>query len=112
MSGIGNTIQGPSRPTRPPSGRSPTCCRVVRGNHTLKMGGEFRRGTEDSDLGFFFVGRFVFNGAYTGDSFADFLLGRAIEFNHATGRTKLDHAELELRRVLPGRLQDRATTSR
>ena len=32
------------------------------GRHSLKMGGEFRRGTDDFDLGFFFVGRFVFNG--------------------------------------------------
>src|SRR4030095_3591883 len=62
---------------------------IALGRHYLKPGGEMRRGVDDFDLGFFFVGRFVFNGTYTGDSFADFLLGRAVEFNHAKGRTKL-----------------------
>ena len=89
MSGIGNRSRD-RRPTRRRSGRSPTCSSKSAGRHLLKMGGEFRRGTDDFDLGFFFVGRFVFNGTYTGDSFADFLLGRAVEFNHAKGRTKLE----------------------
>jgi hypothetical protein len=88
MSGIGNTIQGPS--TNPSKEwQISNVFSSALGRHYLKMGGEFRRGTDDTDLGFFFVGRFVFNGTYTGDAFADFLLGRAIEFNHATGRTKL-----------------------
>lgn len=88
MSGIGNSIQGPSTNPSKEWQVSNVFSSVV-GRHYLKMGGEYRRGTDDTDLGFFFVGRFVFNGTYTGDSFADFLLGRAIEFNHATGRTQL-----------------------
>ena len=88
MSGIGNTIQGPT--TNPSlEWQISDVLSKSAGRHLLKMGGEFRRGVDDFDLGFFFVGRFVFNGTYTGDSFADFLLGRAVEFNHAKGRTKL-----------------------
>lgn len=89
MSGIGNTIQGPS--TNPSSEwQISNVFSKAMGRHYLKMGGEMRRGVDDFDLGFFFVGRFVFNGTYTGDAFADFLLGRAVEFNHAKGRTKLE----------------------
>ena len=89
MSGIGNSIQGPS--TNPSSEwQISNVLSKTMGRHNLKMGGEIRRGVDDFDLGFFFVGRFVFNGTYTGDSFADFLLGRAVEFNHAKGRTKLE----------------------
>ena len=88
LSGIGNTIQGPS--TNPANEwQISDVLSKAAGRHLLKMGGELRRGVDDFDLGFFFVGRFVFNGTYTGDSFADFLLGRAVEFNHAKGRTKL-----------------------
>ena len=88
MSGIGNQIQGPT--TNPAQEwQISNVLSKSAGRHLLKVGGEFRRGVDDFDLGFFFVGRFVFNGTYTGDSFADFLLGRAVEFNHAKGRTKL-----------------------
>ena len=88
LSGIGNTIQGPT--TNPANEwQISNVLSKSAGRHLLKVGGEFRRGVDDFDLGFFFVGRFVFNGTYTGDSFADFLLGRAVEFNHAKGRTKL-----------------------
>jgi hypothetical protein len=88
MSGIGNQIQGP---TKNPSGelQFSNVFSTTIGRHYIKAGAEMRRGNDDFDLGFFFVGRFVFNGTYTGDSFADFLLGRAIEFNHAKGRTRL-----------------------
>ena len=67
------------------------CCSARRwGATTCSCGGEFRRGVEDFDIGFFSVGRFVFNGVYTGDSFADFLLGRASSSTTRTGRTKLE----------------------
>jgi outer membrane receptor protein involved in Fe transport len=89
MSGIGNSIQGPT--TNPATEwQISNVLSKSMGRHYLKAGGEWRRGWDDFDLGFFFVGRFVFNGTYTGDPFADFLLGRAVEFNHATGRTKLE----------------------
>ena len=89
MSGIGNTIQGPSTNPSKEWQISNVFSKAM-GRHYLKVGGEYRRGTDDTDLGFFFVGRFVFSGTYTGDAFADFLLGRAIEFNHAKGRTQLE----------------------
>ena len=88
MSGIGNSIQGPSRSTSSEYQISNVMSKVA-GSHNLKWGGEIRRGTEDPDNGFFTIGRFVFNGAYTGDSFADFLIGRASEFNYAVGRTQM-----------------------
>ncbi len=88
MSGIGNQIQGPTNnPSR--ELQFSNVFSATLGRHNLKAGGEMRQGNDDFDLGFFFVGRYVFNGTYTGDSFADFLLGRAVEFNHATGRTRL-----------------------
>jgi outer membrane receptor protein involved in Fe transport len=88
MSGIGNTIQGPSRSVSSEYQISNVMSKV-KGRHNLKVGGEIRRGDENPDNGFFTVGRFVFNGAYTGDSFADFLIGRASEFNYAVGRTQM-----------------------
>jgi hypothetical protein len=88
MSGIGNSIQGPSR-GKSSEYQVSNVMSMMKGNHNLKWGGEIRRGTEDPDNGFFTVGRFVFNGSYTGDSFVDFLLGRASEFNYGVGRTKM-----------------------
>ena len=88
MSGIGNQIQGPTKnPSR--EWQLSDVFSMAIGRHYLKAGGEMRQGNDDFDLGFFFTGRFVFNGTYTGDSFADFLLGRAVEFNYAKGRTRL-----------------------
>jgi outer membrane receptor protein involved in Fe transport len=88
MSGIGNQIQGPTKnPSR--EIQFSDVFSMYLGRHQIKAGAEMRRGNDDFDLGFFFVGRYVFNGTYTGDSFADFLLGRAVEFNHAKGRTRL-----------------------
>ena len=55
----------------------------------MRIGGTFRPGSEDIDNGFFAVGRYVFNGTYTGDSVADFLLGRASEFDYGQGRTRM-----------------------
>jgi outer membrane receptor protein involved in Fe transport len=88
MSGIGGQIQGPTKnPSR--EWQMSDVYSLALGRHYLKAGGEMRQGNDDFDLGFFFAGRFVFNGTYTGDSFADFLLGRAVEFNYAKGRTRL-----------------------
>lgn len=88
MSGFGNSIQGPSRSVSSEYQISNVMSKTL-GSHNLKWGGEIRRGSEDPDNGFFTVGRFVFNGTYTGDSFADFLIGRASEFNYAVGRTQM-----------------------
>jgi hypothetical protein len=88
ISGIGNSIQGPSVSTITEYEVSDVMT-LVKGRHNIRMGGTWRPGKEDIDNGFFTVGRFVFNGGYTGDSFADFLLGRASEFDYGKGRTRM-----------------------
>jgi hypothetical protein len=88
MSGIGNQIQGPSTADNYEFQITDVFTRDL-GDHYLKAGVEFRTASEDTNTGFFYVGRFVFDGRYSGDSFADFLLGMAREFNFAGGRTRL-----------------------
>lgn len=88
MSGIGNQIQGPSANDNYEFQLTDVFTRDL-GDHYLKAGVEFRKASEDIDVGFFYVGRFVFDGRYSGDSFADFLLGTAREFNFAGGRTRM-----------------------
>lgn len=88
ISGIGNSVQGPSVSTITEYEVS-NVLTMVKGRHNVRVGGTWRPGKEDIDNGFFVVGRFVFNGTYTGDSFADFLLGKASEFDYGKGRTRM-----------------------
>ena len=88
ISGIGNSVQGPSV-TIINEFEISDVVSAIKGRHNLRFGGTWRPGKEDVDNGFFVVGRFVFNGTYTGDSVADFLLGRASEFNYGKGRTRM-----------------------
>jgi outer membrane receptor protein involved in Fe transport len=88
ISGIGNSVQGPSV-TIINEFEISDVVSAIKGRHNLRFGGTWRPGKEDVDNGFFVVGRFVFNGIYTGDSFADFLLGRASEFDYGKGRTRM-----------------------
>jgi hypothetical protein len=88
QAGIGNQIQGPST-TDDYEFQLTDVLTWEKGRHFLKFGGELRKAREEIDIGFFFVGRFVFDGGFTGDSLADFLLGRAREFNFSGGRTLL-----------------------
>jgi hypothetical protein len=63
----------------------------IRGSHTLKVGFDARRLRTESDLNFFGeddYGRFQFDGRYSGDDFADFLLG--IPFVSRLAKTGLD----------------------
>jgi hypothetical protein len=46
-----------------------------RRDHTLKFGGDFIREHEDLEQGTFPRGQYFFNGQYSGNGFADFLLG-------------------------------------
>ena len=86
MSGIGNTIQGPTTGIDQEWRILRRAVTAIKGRHNmLKSAASSAAAVEDFDHGFFFVGRFVFNGTYTGDSFADFLLGRAVEFDHGQG---------------------------
>ena len=48
---------------------------VVRGNHTLGMGVEYRQWSLNRDLADNFLGNFSFNGFATGNPVADMLLG-------------------------------------
>jgi hypothetical protein len=60
-------------------------------NHTLRFGGELRaRQYNNYRSGGLARGRFVFNGYYTGDSFADFLLGIPESASRAIGSDRVD----------------------
>jgi outer membrane receptor protein involved in Fe transport len=61
----------------------------VRGAHTLKYGAEIRYGQEQS-FGIPFQGRFGFNGQYTGNPFADFLLAAPNQVTVGNGPGKID----------------------
>ena len=88
ISGIGNSVQGPSV-TAINEYEVSNVLTMVKGRQNIRIGGTWRPGKEDVDNGFFVVGRFVFNGTYTGDSLADFLLGKASEFDYGKGRTRM-----------------------
>lgn len=53
----------------------------VKGKHNLMFGGNFVRGYEDNHLQGETEGNFTFSGGFTGNSFADFLLGYSASFN-------------------------------
>jgi Carboxypeptidase regulatory-like domain/TonB-dependent Receptor Plug Domain len=88
ISGIGNTVQGPGIGIYQEYEFSDVLT-AVKGRHNMRIGGTYRPGSEDIDNGFFVNGRFVFNGTYTGDTLADFLLGKASEFDYGQGRTRM-----------------------
>jgi len=88
ISGIGNTVQGPSIGIYQEYEVSDVLT-LVKGRQNIRIGGTWRPGKEDIDNGFFVVGRYVFNGTYTGDTLADFLLGKAAEFDYGQGRTRM-----------------------
>ena len=85
ISGIGNTVQGPSIGIYQEYEFSDVLT-AIKGRHNMRIGATYRPGSEDIDNGFFVVGRYVFNGTYTGDTVADFLLGKASEFDYGQGR--------------------------
>lgn len=58
----------------------------TRGAHMLKAGGEFRRTTNDRLTANCVDGCYNFNGAYSGDAFSDFLLGRVNSVQHLAPR--------------------------
>jgi outer membrane receptor protein involved in Fe transport len=51
------------------------------GRHSLKFGGQYMFQTKTQELFGDSQGNFAFNGTYTGDGFADFLLGYAATYN-------------------------------
>jgi len=56
---------------------------LTRGAHQLKFGGSWALYQKDQDIFTNTQGNFTFNGRYSGDSFADFLLGYAQAYNEA-----------------------------
>ncbi len=48
---------------------------LIRGGHTLKFGADYRRARTDINIGIHSNGNYTFSGQFTGDGFADFLLG-------------------------------------
>jgi hypothetical protein len=60
---------------------------VVRGNHFLKFGGMFQRHRTEQLNTFMAGGSLNFNGQFTGDGAADFLLGRMFSFRQGSPMT-------------------------
>jgi hypothetical protein len=56
---------------------------MTRGAHQFKFGGSYALYSKDQDIFTNTQGNFTFNGRYTGDSFADYLLGYAQAYNEA-----------------------------
>jgi hypothetical protein len=54
---------------------------LTHGRHSLKMGGQYMFQTKSQELFGQSQGNYTFNGTYTGDGFADFLLGYAATYN-------------------------------
>jgi hypothetical protein len=79
FSGIGNTIFGPFRYVFNTFQFLDTLT-LVRGRSTVRAGAEFRKHQENLRFQFAENGQFLFNGVFTGDPLADFLLGRAFYF--------------------------------
>jgi outer membrane receptor protein involved in Fe transport len=57
---------------------------MVRGNHFLKIGGQFLRHRTTQDATFLGAGAPTWSGQFTGDGAADFVLGRASSFRQAS----------------------------
>lgn len=79
FSGVGNSIFGPFSYVFNTFQYLDTLT-VTRGRNTVKAGVEFRRHQENLQFQFAENGQFLFNGIFTNDSLADFLLGRAFYF--------------------------------
>ena len=79
FSGVGNSIFGPSRYVFNTFHLQDTFTRV-QGRSTIKAGIEIRKYQENVRLQFAENGQYLFNGVFTGDALADFLLGRAFYF--------------------------------
>ena len=79
FSGLGNSIFGPSRYVFNTFQFNDTFTRV-QGRNTIKAGFDYRKHQENVRLQFAENGQFLFNGVFTGDALADFLLGRAFYF--------------------------------
>jgi outer membrane receptor protein involved in Fe transport len=58
----------------------------TRGSHLLKFGGEYRWSKSDRVTANGVDPQFTFNGQFTGNAFADFLLGRALRFTQGSVR--------------------------
>ncbi len=61
---------------------------VIRGDHTLTIGGMWMHFDKQQDLFGPTQGAFTFNGQYSGNDFADFLLGYAHEFQQLKQQTE------------------------
>src|SRR5205085_1468104 len=61
--------------------------RWTKGRHQISTGGEYGRGLDDVTNNFRANGRFTFNGSapFTGDAFADFLIGKFSDLTQGAG---------------------------
>ena len=88
QSGLGNSIQGPSRTAQNTYQLSDTLS-LTRGKHTMKFGVQFLRIQENFIFDFIQNGYYQFTGTFTGNAFADFMLGRPDSFRLGVGRSAL-----------------------
>src|SRR4030095_7356947 len=72
ISGIGNTVQGPSIGIYQEYEVSDVLT-AIKGSHNVRIGGTYRPGSEDIDNGFFVGGRNGFHGTTTGATRPGFL---------------------------------------
>ncbi|MBV9679284.1 MAG: carboxypeptidase regulatory-like domain-containing protein [Acidobacteriaceae bacterium] len=61
---------------------------MTRGNHTVSFGGIWMHFNKQQDLFGPTQGAFTFNGSYTGNDVADFMLGRAFQYTELQTQTK------------------------
>src|SRR5258708_16055602 len=82
-SGVGNTVQGPSRFVFNTYQYHDTLI-IVHGKHTIKTGGEVRWQQENVRDQFTENGNMLFTGNFTGNGLADFLLGESVSFTYGS----------------------------
>jgi Carboxypeptidase regulatory-like domain len=88
QSGLGNSIQGPSITAQDTIQLSDTLS-LTRGKHTMRFGVQFWRIQENFNFFFIQNGFYQFTGTFTGNAFADFMLGLPESFRLGVGRSAL-----------------------
>ncbi len=88
QAGLGNVEQGPNAFTTNSFQESDTLS-LTRGAHTMRFGAQVVRTQENVFFRFIQNGQYSFTGLFTGNAFADFMLGRPQSFTLGIGRPNL-----------------------